>query len=64
MRIGHDSLQHSFLDEPTKQRLVAAYDQRMRSFAQRFQKDGWAALRDVKPVSYTFTCRHYQLCIK
>lgn len=64
VRIGHDSLQHSFLDEPTKQRLVAAYDQRMRSFAQRFQKDGWAALRDVKPVSYTFTCRHYQLCIK
>ncbi len=64
VRIGHDSLQHSFLDEPTKQRLVSAYDQRMRSFAQRFQKDGWAALRDVKPVSYTFTCRHYQLCIK
>ena len=64
VRIGRDSLKHSFLDEPTKQKLVAAYDQRIQAFAQKFQKDGWAALREVKPVSYTFTCRHYNLCLQ
>jgi hypothetical protein len=46
---GQPSLLHSFLDEPTKQRLVAAYDQRIRTFAARFRKSGWGALRDVKP---------------
>jgi adenosine deaminase CECR1 len=63
VRIGRDSLLHSFVDEPTKQRLVAGYDQRMRAFADRFRKSGWNALRDVKPVSYGFTCRHYKLCL-
>jgi adenosine deaminase CECR1 len=64
VRIGRDSLLHSFLDEPTKQRLAAAYDQRIRTFAERFRKSNWSALRDVKPVSYSFTCRHYKLCLQ
>ncbi len=64
VRIGRDSLQHSFLDEPTKQRLLAAYDQRIRTFAERFHRSSWASLRDVKPVSYSFTCRHYKLCLQ
>jgi adenosine deaminase CECR1 len=64
VRIGRDSLLHSFVDEPTRQRLVAAYDQRIRGFADRYRKNGWAALKDVKPVSYSFTCRHYKLCLQ
>jgi adenosine deaminase CECR1 len=64
VRVGRDSLLHSFLDEPTKQRLLATYDQRIRQFADRFHKSGWVGLQDVKPVSYGFTCRHYKLCLE
>ena len=63
VRIGRDSLLHSFLDEPTRERLIATYDARVKAFSERFRKSGWAGLRDVKPVSYTFTCRHYKLCL-
>ena len=64
VQLGRDSLKHSFIDEPARQRLLATYDQRVQTFVQRFQKSGWAALKDVKPVSYSFTCRHYQLCLR
>jgi adenosine deaminase CECR1 len=63
VKLGRNSLLYSFLDEPTKQRLLANYDKRVASFAQGFQKQGWAALRDVKPVSYGFLCTHYQVCM-
>ncbi len=62
VKLGRNSLQYSFLDEPTKQRLLREYEQRMTAFAQRFQKKGWAGLADVKPVTYTFLCKHYQVC--
>ena len=53
-----------FLDEPTKQKLLAAYDNRVHTFAQQFHSKGWPALKDVKPVSYSFLCEHYQLCLQ
>jgi adenosine deaminase CECR1 len=72
--LGRNSLVHSFLDAATKQRLLAEYEQRVANFARQFQtqnwqtKDrpakGWQALHDVQPVSYAFTCKHYQLCIQ
>jgi hypothetical protein len=33
------------------------------AFAGEFQRTGWNALRDTKPVSYGFLCRHYQICL-
>jgi adenosine deaminase CECR1 len=63
VKLGRNSLEYSFLDEPTKQRLLASYDQRIAAFAAQFQKKGWAALANSKPVSYGFSCRHYQLCL-
>jgi len=63
-QLGHNSLQYSFLDEPTKQRLLADYERRVGAFVERFRSQGAAALREVKPVSYQFTCRHYQLCLE
>jgi adenosine deaminase CECR1 len=63
VKLGRNSLQYSFLDQPTKQRLLANYDKRIAAFAQRFQQKGWAALNETKPVSYGFLCRHYQLCL-
>ena len=62
--LGRNSLSHSFLDAATKQRLLAEYDRRVSNFAHQFQAHGWQSLRDVKPVSYNFTCNHYQLCIR
>jgi adenosine deaminase CECR1 len=63
VKLGRNSLQYSFLDAPTKQRLLADYERRVAEFARRFQKSGWSALAPVKPVSYGFLCRHYQLCL-
>ena len=64
IELGRNSLVHSFLDAATKQRLLAEYERRVASFARQFQTKGWQGLRDVKPVSYAFTCKHYQLCIQ
>ncbi len=63
VKLGRNSLQYSFLDEPTKQRLVANYDKRIAAFALQFQRKGWAGLSDAHPVSYGFLCKHYQLCL-
>lgn len=62
--LGRNSLKHSFLEESTKQRLLADYEKRVQSFAQQFQRKGWDAFKDVQPVSYSFLCRQYQLCLQ
>jgi adenosine deaminase CECR1 len=64
VRLGRNSLQYSFVDEATKQRLLADYDKRVTAFADRFQKTGWASLKNVKPVTYSFTCKRYSVCLK
>jgi adenosine deaminase CECR1 len=64
VQLGRNSLKHSFADEPTKQRLLAAYEKRVAAFSQQFQKQGWASLKGVKPVSYSFLCKHYQVCLQ
>jgi adenosine deaminase CECR1 len=63
VKLGRNSLYYSFLDAPTKERLLAGYDKRMTLFAEAFQRKGWDALGDAKPVSYGFLCRHYQICL-
>ncbi|WP_020651044.1 adenosine deaminase family protein [Solimonas variicoloris] len=63
VKIGRNSLQYSFVQEPVKQLLLKDYDARVARFAAQFQKQGVAALAGVKPVSYSFTCKHYQLCL-
>jgi adenosine deaminase CECR1 len=61
--LGRNSLQHAFVDAPTRQRLLADYEKRVAAFAQQFQRKGFAALKDVKPVTYSFTCRRYKVCL-
>jgi adenosine deaminase CECR1 len=63
VQLGRNSLKYSFVDEPTRQRLSADYEKRVSTFAQQFQKQGWAALRSVRPVTYSFTCRRYKVCV-
>ncbi len=63
-RLGRNSLRFSFLDEPTKARLLTAYDKRLQAFAQQFQRRGVDGLAGVKPVSYSFMCKRYQVCLQ
>jgi adenosine deaminase CECR1 len=63
VKLGRNSLYYSFLDETTKQRLLADYDKRVAAFAAGFQRKGWNALSATKPESYGFLCRHYQICL-
>jgi len=63
-QLGRNSLRFSFLDAATKQKLLTEYEKRVQSFALQFQSKGLAALKGVKPVSYSFTCRRYRLCIE
>lgn len=63
VQMGRDSLAHSFVDEPTKNRLLAEYDKRIAAFSAQFQKGGWGAFKNVKPVTYSFICKHYSVCI-
>ncbi|MEP7311210.1 MAG: adenosine deaminase [Pseudomonadota bacterium] len=62
--LGRNSLKYSFLDEPTKQRLLANYDKRVAAFAQHFQKSGWSSLSGAQPVTYSFICKHYKVCLQ
>ncbi len=55
---------HSFVDEPTKNRLLAEYDKRIATFVGQFQKKGgWGSLKAGRPVTYSFICNHYSVCI-
>jgi adenosine deaminase CECR1 len=63
VKLSRNSLQYSFVDQATKQRLLAVYDKRIAAFETQYQKKGWAALADTKPESYGFLCRHYQVCL-
>ncbi|WP_299696858.1 adenosine deaminase [Hydrocarboniphaga sp.] len=63
VQMGRNSLKYSFVQEPVKQKLLKDYEARVGRFAAQFQKKGWDSLKDVKPVSYSFTCKHYQLCL-
>ena len=60
--LARNSLQHSFTDAATKQKLLRDYEARLARFESRFQKRGMAALGDVVPRSHGFTCRQYNLC--
>ena len=64
VQLGRNSLKYAFVEEPTRQRLLAQYEKRVTEFAQRFQKEGWASLRGVEPVTYLFICSHYQICMQ
>jgi adenosine deaminase CECR1 len=62
-QLGRNSLKYSFVEEPVKQKLLAAYDKRVEAFAQSFKQKGMDGLKNVKPVSYTFMCKRYQICL-
>jgi adenosine deaminase CECR1 len=60
--LGRNSLKYSFLEPAVKEKLLADYEKRVAAFADAFRKRGMASLAGVKPVTYSFTCKHYQVC--
>lgn len=63
VQLGRNSLQYAFVEAPVKQKLLADHDARTARYAERFRKQGWESLKAVQPVSYSFTCKRYQLCL-
>jgi len=61
--LGRNSIKYSFLDAATKQKLADDYEKRVAAFAAKFQKEGWAGLSKITPVTYGFPCRRWQLCL-
>ncbi len=61
--LGRNSLQHAFVEEPTKARLLADYDTRIAAFEQRFGAgsvaDALTALAEVQPVTYSYGARNW-----
>jgi adenosine deaminase len=64
VQLGRNSLKFSFVDEATKQKLLADYEKRVAAFATKFEKNGFDSLKGVKPVSYTFLCKRYKVCLQ
>lgn len=64
VQLGRNSLAHSFAEPAVKQRMLRDYDQRVEKFAANFQRRGWSSLKNVQPVSYSFLCKHHELCLQ
>jgi adenosine deaminase CECR1 len=60
--LSRNSLQYSFVEDDVKAQLLATYNKRAAQFAKQFRAKGMASVSGAKPVSYSFTCKHYQLC--
>ena len=63
VKLGRNSLQYAFVDEPTKRRLLEGYDRRIEAFAARFREQGFRSLANAAPVSYGFLCNRYRVCL-
>jgi adenosine deaminase CECR1 len=63
VKMGRTSLEYSFVETPVKQQLLKDYDERVARYARLLQRKGLAAVEDVHPVSYSFTCKRYQVCL-
>ncbi|WP_295681038.1 adenosine deaminase [uncultured Nevskia sp.] len=63
VQLGRNSLKYSFVQEPVKQKLLKDYEARVERYKAQFQSRGLNGLKSVKPVSYSFTCKRYQLCL-
>jgi adenosine deaminase CECR1 len=59
--LSRNSLQYSFTDPQTKQRLLQTFDERMAKFESSMQKYGTGRLGPM-PATRQFVCDRYQLC--
>tara|TARA_R110002167_G_scaffold103139_1_gene267048 strand:+ start:2720 stop:4216 length:1497 start_codon:yes stop_codon:yes gene_type:complete len=62
IKLGENSLQYSFVDEKTKQRLLAQYDARLEKFIKDFKRQGMNMLKTTQSPKRGFICQYYSLC--
>ena len=62
VKLGENSLQYSFVDELTKQRLLSQYHERIEKFTQTFSQQGVAMLQQTTSQKRGFICQRYALC--
>jgi adenosine deaminase CECR1 len=60
--LSRNSLQYSFVEDDVKAGLLATFNKRTSQFEKNFKSRGMASLKSVKPVTYSFTCKRYQVC--
>ncbi len=62
VRLGRNSLEYSFAEPPLKQRLLAQYEENVRRFTARLEKEGWRAVaRSARPEVSGYARRTWQL---
>jgi adenosine deaminase CECR1 len=62
IKLGENSLQYSFVDEKTKQRLLGQYDARLEKFIKDFKRQGMNMLKSTQSPKRGFICQYYSLC--
>lgn len=62
MLLSRNSLQYSFVEDEVKARLLDTYKKRISQFEKTVKARGVAGLKNVAPVTYSFTCKRYQVC--
>ena len=59
--LGRNSLEHAFVDEETRERLLAKYNERLLRFEREVQRRGVEQLGPM-PRTRGFVCSRYGLC--
>jgi len=60
--LSRNSLQYGFMEDDVKAQLLKTYSARINKFEQGFASSGANSFKNSKPVSYSFTCKHYSMC--
>ena len=59
--LGRNSLEHAFVSDEDKKRLLRDYDERIDRFERQMQRHGIAKLGPM-PKTRGFVCNRYELC--
>jgi len=64
VQMGRNSLKFSFVDEPTKQRLLAHTRSEVQCLRPAVPEKSLGITARRQPVSYLFMCNHYKICLQ
>jgi adenosine deaminase CECR1 len=59
--LGRNSLEHAFVSDENKERMLREYDERIVRFERQMQRHGVSKLGPM-PETRGFVCNRYQLC--
>ena len=59
--LGRNSLEHAFIEEETRERLLREYNERIARFERQMERGGIGKLGPM-PQTRGFICNRYELC--